>query len=83
MNIDRAEVITISRISPGATPTILRRIDWLNSENDLTAPRIDRGEARESGSGCFDRVSASLSTFTGSLDCSGRRRQTREVSALT
>src|SRR5215510_8712541 len=53
MNIDSAEVITIRTIRPSATPTILRRIDWLNSENDLTTSRIDRGAAGEAEPSCF------------------------------
>src|SRR5262245_43395690 len=53
MNIDSAEVITIRMIRPSATPTILRRIDWLNSENDLTTSRMDRGAAGEAEPSCF------------------------------
>src|SRR5438552_1088201 len=53
MNIDSADVITIRMISPSDTPTILRRIDWLNRENDFTISRMDRGEAGEAGSSCF------------------------------
>src|SRR5689334_18908919 len=52
MNIDRTEVITIRMISASATPTILRRIDWLNSENDFTTPRMDCGDAGEAVPSC-------------------------------
>src|SRR5207253_767480 len=47
IKIDNAEVTIIRTIKPSATPTILRRIDWLNIENDFTTPRMDRGEAGE------------------------------------
>src|SRR5262245_21853365 len=53
MNIESAEVTTIRMISASATPTILRRIDWLNRENDFTTPRMDCGEAGESEPSCF------------------------------
>src|ERR1700754_4919118 len=53
MYIDSAEVTTIRMISASATPTILRRIDWLNRENDFTTPRIDCGEAGGSEPSCF------------------------------
>src|SRR3954468_8535845 len=54
MYIDSAAVTTIRTIRASATPTILRRIDWLNSENDFTRPRMDCGEARESEPSCFN-----------------------------
>src|ERR1700741_1030372 len=54
MNIDSAEMTTIRMIRPSATPTILRRIDWLNSENDFTTSRIDRGDAGEAETACFN-----------------------------
>ena len=47
ITIDRIEVTIIRTISPRAMPTILRRIDWLNTEKDFTTPRIDRGVADE------------------------------------
>jgi hypothetical protein len=54
MNIDNAEVITIKTISPSATPTILRRIDRLKTENEFTTPRMDCGDPGEADRICFN-----------------------------